>query len=223
MGALSIPLIFTFHPRLRFDREWKYALPAIVLVAIPFILWDAYFTRIGIWGFNDRYLSGGSLLGLPWEEVAFFICIPYACLYTYHCFRIFFGEGLWGPPWRIHWLIPLVCIFFLGMGWDGWYTRWTAISLLVFYLFHLLVWRSTYLNLFLMTYAVLLIPFLITNGILTGTGIEGEVVWYNPHEHLGLRILTIPVEDVFYGLLMVLASITIWEKWRAVDKTDFRL
>src|SRR5680860_103354 len=88
LGAISIPFLFSFHPRLRFDREWKYALPAIFLVAMLFVIWDSYFTSLGIWGFNDRYLAGGELLGLPLEEIAFFICIPYACLFSYHLFQV---------------------------------------------------------------------------------------------------------------------------------------
>ena len=184
----------------------------MLLVAIPFILWDVLFTQWGIWGFNDRYLVGGEIWGLPFEEIAFFICIPFACLYTYHCFNLFWGTRFQSKPWKIHWLIPLICVFFLMIGWDGWYTRWTAIGLLCFYLIHLLVWKSPYLNLFLVAYSILLIPFLITNGVLTGTWIEGEVVWYNPAHHIGVRLGTIPVEDVFYGFMMVLGSVTVSEK-----------
>ena len=49
------------------------------------------------------------------------------------------------------------------------------------------------------------------NGILTGTGLEREVVWYDNAENLGLRILTIPVEDVFYGMLMVGLVVSVYE------------
>jgi lycopene cyclase domain-containing protein len=56
-----------------------------------------------------------------------------------------------------------------------------------------------------------MIPFLIVNGILTGTGLEQPVVWYNPNEMIGLRLLSIPVEDVFYGLLMLIGSVTLFE------------
>ena len=52
-----------------------------------------------------------------------------------------------------------------------------------------------------LSFPLILIPFLIVNGILTGSFIEDEVVWYNSSGNLGIRILTIPVEDVaeMYG------------------------
>ena len=44
----------------------------------------------------------------------------------------------------------------------------------------------------------------MVNGLLTGSLIENQVVWYNNNENLSFRLGTIPVEDVFYALLMLL-------------------
>ena len=52
-----------------------------------------------------------------------------------------------------------------------------------------------------------LIPFIIVNGILTGSWIEAPIVSYNPSENMGIRLLTIPVEDIFYGFEMILLNI----------------
>ena len=60
----------------------------------------------------------------------------------------------------------------------------------------------------------ILIPFLIVNGILTGSFIKDEVVWYDDLENLGLRIFTIPIEDAFYGMLLLILSISIYEYLR---------
>ncbi len=56
-------------------------------------------------------------------------------------------------------------------------------------------------------YPILLIPFFIVNGILTGTGLEEPVVWYNDSRNLGIRLLSIPIEDVVYGFEMILLTI----------------
>ena len=60
------------------------------------------------------------------------------------------------------------------------------------------------MKIFLKSFVILLLPFLIVNGLLTGSLIEDQVVWYNDSQNLSIRIGTIPVEDVFYALLMLL-------------------
>jgi lycopene cyclase domain-containing protein len=56
-----------------------------------------------------------------------------------------------------------------------------------------------------------LIPFLIVNGILTGLFLEEPVVSYNKNEILGIRILTIPIEDVGYAFSMLFSNLMIFE------------
>lgn len=59
----------------------------------------------------------------------------------------------------------------------------------------------------LTVYVILLIPFTIVNGILTGTGISEAVVKYNNSEIIGLRFLTIPLEDFFYDFELILLNV----------------
>ena len=65
---------------------------------------------------------------------------------------------------------------------------------------------------FYFAFMFILIPFFIVNGVLTGSWIDEPVVWYNDTENMGLRLGTIPVEDIFYGMLMILSSVTIAEE-----------
>ena len=70
---------------------------------------------------------------------------------------------------------------------------------------------SKVLRNFYPAFLVILIPFFLVNGILTGSFIEEEVVWYNNAENLGFRIFTIPVEDIFYALGLILLTVFLTE------------
>ncbi len=68
---------------------------------------------------------------------------------------------------------------------------------------------------FYVAFAAILIPFLIVNGVLTGLFLEEPVMWYNDKENLGIRLGTIPVENVFYGLLLLTMNVSIYEWLKA--------
>lgn len=62
---------------------------SILVVGSIFIIWDVYFTKRGVWDFNRKYLIGLDIFGLPIEEILFFVCIPYACIFTYKSLKYF--------------------------------------------------------------------------------------------------------------------------------------
>jgi len=94
------------------------------------------------------------------------------------------------------------------------YTSVTFLLTASFILFHELVIKPTYLGRFYFSFLVLMVPFFIINGILTGSFIEEEVVWYDNSHNLSFRLFTIPVEDLFYGLLLILMNITLFEYFK---------
>jgi lycopene cyclase domain-containing protein len=57
----------------------------------------------------------------------------------------------------------------------------------------------------------MLVPFFVVNGILTGSWIENQIVWYNNAENLGIRFGTIPVEDSVYAYSMILMNLLLFE------------
>ncbi len=112
-------------------------------------------------------------------------------------------------------------LFFIGFAnLERLYTSVTFISLAVFIALVQYVLRVNFMGRFYLSYAVVLIPFLIVNGILTGSYIQEEVVWYNNDENLGRRIFTIPVEDIFYGMLLILMNISFYEYFMRKKSTD---
>jgi lycopene cyclase domain-containing protein len=214
LAALSVPLIFSFHPRLRFYRFYIPFLLGLILTGGFFIIWDVYFTEWGVWGFNDRYLLGIRYFGLPLEEWLFFFCIPYACVFTYKSFEAL-GRGDLSPQRSrvvLNYLTALSLAMFV-LNYDKWYTASTFLFLTLFLLIHKYLLRAEYLGRLFVSYAVCLIPFFIVNGLLTGSWIDEQIVWYNDAENLGFRIGTIPFEDAFYGFLLIAMNITIMEEW----------
>jgi lycopene cyclase domain-containing protein len=211
--SFIVPFLFSFHPKASFFKKWKYVIPGILITAILFVVWDEVFTRMGVWGFNDKYVTGIRLLNLPLEEVLFFFCIPYACLFTYFALNYLVEKDHLFPHQEIiSSIITVVCLV-LGMYFmDKAYTGVTFMATGLFVAWHLLKLRPRYMGRFYFAFIFILIPFFIVNGILTGSFLDEPVVWYNDEENLGIRIGTIPIEDLFYGLLMVLMSITIAEE-----------
>ena len=60
-------------------------------------------------------------------------------------------------------------------------------------------------------FLVSLIPFLIVNGFLTGSYTEEAVVMYNDNQNFGIRILNIPIEDVFYCFNILVLVVAVYE------------
>lgn len=79
--AVTVPLVPAF--RLRRVRRIALLLRAIGCAAVPFIAWDVLATRAGQWHFDTGQVLGGRLLGLPVEEWAFFVVIPFAAIACY--------------------------------------------------------------------------------------------------------------------------------------------
>ena len=210
--SILFPFIFSFYPKQNFSKKWKYLLPAILLPGLFFIVWDEWFTQLGVWGFNPQYLTGIYLCSLPIEEILFFICIPYACVFTYEAVNYLIKWRMSEKTQQLITDILAGILFLLGVIFiNQWYTAVTFILTSLFLILLRWVWKGEFLGKFYTAFLFILIPFFIVNGILTGTGIEDQVVWYNDLENLGIRMGTIPVEDTFYGMLLLMMNVSLFE------------
>ena len=206
--SISIPFLVSFHPRINLYKSWKALFLAIFITMIPFIIWDVYFTVQGFWGFNERYLSGFNLLHLPIEEWLFFICIPYACVFTHLSLleikpKLMVREGLTKIITLVLYIVFSLTLF---LNFDKAYTAVNMIFAIIV-LTIVKKFNPKLLQTFYLTFIFMLIPFFIVNGILTGTGIEGNIVWYNNDQNLGIRLGTIPVEDTVYAFSLILMNL----------------
>ncbi len=206
------PLSASFYPKAPFYKKWKYVFPAIALTAFIFIVWDEVFTRMSVWGFNERYLLGIYIGNLPLEEILFFICIPYACVFTYFSLSYLIKKDILFLYQKHISIVLLIVLLVIGVSnLQKWYTAVSFIMLALMLTFQLWVLKPTYMGRFYFAYLFILLPFLVVNGVLTGSFIEEEVVWYNNAENLFIRIGTIPVEDIFYGMLLILINVILYE------------
>ena len=226
LGCLIVPLIFSFHPKLLFYKNWKAFGVAAVIMMLIFIPWDMYFTSQGIWGFNPKYVSGLFLFNLPVEEWLFFICIPFACTYTWHCIKVLVNKVPFPAFFKsMAWASAVISLVVAAVFTDRWYTFTAHMVCGLFLLYHLLILKSNYISRFMFVFTLILIPFIITNGILTGIKFweydfinlqpneEAEkIVWYYNSHNLGIRIFSMPLDDVAYGLTMLLLVTTVYEK-----------
>ena len=209
--AILVPFIFSFHKRLQFQKTWYALWPAIGISGLIFLIWDGIYTKWGVWGFNPDYLIKTYIYNIPIEEILFFICIPYSCVFTYHCFNILLLDSLKKHENIISNFLATSLLIVGVFNYNLLYTSVTFVSLALFIAICRWVFKVTWLSKFYRAYSILLIPFVVVNGILTGTGLESPIVWYNDIENMGIRILTIPIEDIFYGMLLIMLNIFFFE------------
>ena len=209
--TIAFPLILSFDRKVAFYKSWKHLFPAIALTGTIFIIWDVWFTAAGVWSFNEDYLLGIKLLNLPLEEWLFFITVPYACVFIYECLRCWFAIR-WNELVLKRTFFGLVIAFIL-LGILGFGRMYTSITFFLSALFMIALYLRGGLKImhnFLPAYGISILPFFIVNGVLTAN----PVVMYNDFENFGMRIGTIPVEDFFYGFLLVLMNTTFMEVFR---------
>ncbi len=210
--SILFPFIFSFYSKSNFSKKWKYLWIAVLIPGTLFIIWDEIFTRFGVWGFNEKYLSGVYAGSLPLEEILFFICIPYACVFTFEALNFLVKKDYLGRYQKVISIGLIAISLILGLVYiDKWYTCTSFLGLAVYLFLLQFTWKASFLGRFYFAYMFILIPFFIVNGILTGSWIDDPVVWYNDLENSGVRMGTIPVEDVFYGMLLIVMNVSIFE------------
>ena len=165
-----------------------------------------------VWSFNNDYVSGIYLLNLPIEEWLFFLIIPFCCVFIYESTKYFYGSNgfLRLSNYRLTLITGAGLIFLAIIFYEKIYTR-TYFSLAGILLILIYLYKPNWWGNFLTMFLFALIPFFIINGFLTGSFTEHPIVIYNDEQNLGIRILNIPLEDVFYCFNILVLVVALYE------------
>lgn len=211
IATVFFPLVLSFDKRVAFSKSWKLIWPGMGITGLLFLVWDILFTQKGVWSFNPNYVLGLNILGLPVEEILFFLSVPFACIFIYACVAHYI-------KWQLSDMVVDVlsnaiivyAILNVVFNYQKLYTLVTFSLLAVVLIVVQYVIRRRWLHRFYVTYVISLIPFYIINGILTSI----PIVMYNNAQNLGKRVGTIPVEDHFYLMALLLMNIAFYEYYR---------
>ena len=217
--TIFFPVILSFDKRVQFFKQWKFILPGLLISGAVFLVWDYIFTIADVWSFNPDYVTGIWLFNLPVEEILFFITVPFACIFIYECLNYYIRKDIlksfqFGISITFLGLSMLMLFFF----YDRVYTLVTFGLLLTILFYAAFIKRGTYLGRFYLAYLVSLVPFFIVNGLLTSI----PIVMYNDAENMAFRVGTIPFEDFFYSLSLLLMNVIFYEYFKGRTKINLR-
>jgi len=213
--SIAFPLTLSFDRKVAFYRHWPLLIPSLIITGAFFLAFDIWFAKKAIWGFNPAYHSGIVIAGLPLEEWLFFIVIPYASIFIHYVLIAYFPDKILSGRETLAVTITLIMILSLGILFrPGRSYTLVYFTLMIIMLVVSTIMKDRLLNRFYISFLVILVPFIMVNGILTGSLIEGEVVWYDNDEITGLRLLTIPVEDFAYGFSLILINLLLMDFFR---------
>ncbi len=228
-----IPIFcLSFDKKVAYYTKWKYVLPAIFIVAVPFWIWDIAKTDRGVWGFNPAYYTN-LFLNLPIEEWLFFITFPWASVFIYECLNNYFPLKIqtfigyqsvdsknvskieFMKVRKIDKILTPILILFLFVTaffyWGHLYTFTTFFAAGTVLLWQDLYGYSIVRQKFYRMFPISTMAFILINSVFTGAFTKNPIVVYNPEEYTGIRFFTIPFDDFAYNFLLTFSVIIIYE------------
>ena len=211
--SFIIPFIFSFHKKIKFYKFFKQITASLLLTGVFFIIWDIYFTKIGVWGFDKTHHSSIMLSNLPLEEVLFFFVIPFVCVFTYFVLseKKVLNLNISAT------FLRLMCILLIGLAFLFFKNAYTisVLILTILILLYIIYYRPDWVGYFFSMYLIIhVFPFLLVNGVLTGYITDLPPVWYDSNNIIGIRLATIPVEDFLYSFILLFLNTSLFEYLR---------
>lgn len=188
------------YAKARFWQRWRNMLYGLGAVSAPFVLWDIVAVEQRHWSFSEHYTQPLRILGLPLEEILFFVVVPLACMFVWTFIESKPNKRIINDQRAKNIVInAALAMAAVGIFIPSIYTR---IVLLVAAVACFLLSRYPGLitgRRFWVFQATVLGLFLICNTILTSL----PIISYHPDAIIGLRLGTIPIEDVFYNFALI--------------------
>jgi lycopene cyclase domain-containing protein len=211
--VILFPLLLSFEKKLQFYKDFKSVIPAIVISALPFIIWDDIAALRGDWGFNPEHLIGIYIFSLPLEEVLFFFTIPYAIIFLYETGKYYLTDKSISVNKYLIYSIAFISVAFAFVFRDQYYT-FTVLLFVPIILLMLTLIKNSLINsrFFWLFMFFTYIPFFVVNYLLTSL----PIVTYSSEAIWGFRITTIPVEDFLYSFALIGLNLFLYTKLKSV-------
>ncbi|AAK43013.1 lycopene cyclase domain-containing protein [Saccharolobus solfataricus] len=181
-------------------RNYVKLLKSIGIVSPIYLFWDFLATWRNSWTFNPKYVAGIYVIDLPIEEVMFFLVTPFATLliFDFVMGKVRDKEVKWVPK-VVCVAIPLLLLT-LPFVYNYSYTFIDLVYLIMSLIVSLLIGRNLLASRnFWIFMGLSYIPFLVFDYFLT----SDPVVIYGSHSIVGIRFITIPIEDFIYSFSMI--------------------
>lgn len=211
-----VALAGSFEPRTRFIDKWKYFLPAIGLYLVPLALWIMVASSRH-WFYNALYTLPFRLVKVPVEELLYGIILPFFCLTAREIQRLYFPNNI---NRDLEWvrvglfaLIPIgLVIFRANFEYAG--LVCVALGVVAF------ADRQIGTNIFLQTrtywYIAMIVPCAFCFELYLSLR---PVIIYEKSYLVNLRLVSVPLETIFFRLSQVLCC-TVFYEWRLQNSSD---
>lgn len=199
------PILLSFDKKVFFIRRWREVVISIAVCVLLLGSYDIYAFGAGFWVANPQAVFPAIVLGLPWEEVLFFILIPYAVLFSYEVLNVYFPKVRLSSKAAntLSWILIGVFLVLAMLGRSGAYT-WQNLVLAAALTGFFRIVHQAFLPPFFRLLLAIIPLFVVTNGLLTGSFGPMPIFIYNPEHICGIRLMQIPLEDFVFNYNLVL-------------------
>jgi hypothetical protein len=213
IAPLLFPLIFQFDKKLFSDGNFKAALGASLVSTIVFSVICIVQHWFGLLSYNDT--MGIFFKDIPLEQYLLNFTFSFAAIGLYQYLNLKFPKNdLQRYSLAMSNLLLGLCVAFLFFAYTKWYTLSTFATLLVLLLFIEYIGKLRFMYRAYRAFVVMLVPFYIIYGILFWSG----TITIAKNQLSGMCLASIPIENHFVALAMMLVSIYMFEFFRTKRK-----